>query len=406
MRDWDLQTLFDRGMIEDALVRNELFADISKDKRLSIYQGFDPTSPNLHMGHLVGLRVLRWFQLHGHRVILLIGDFTARIGDPSDRPEARKRLTHKEVLENAAIYREQFSRTFDFDGDNPVEVQFNGRWLDTITLTEFIEIMDKFTVQQLLERSMFQVRMKRNEALYLNEMIYPVLQGYDSVMTEVDAEIGGSDQLFNMMRGRDLSRAYLGKTKHVLTTPLINGLDGRKMSKTYGNTVDLTEDPVPMFFKLTLVQDAALPSFMRLLTDRTDDEIAAVEVRSESEHNLIDARQQFAHDIVSMLYDEKAADQAQQEFERVINEGELPSDIPDLQVPSDAIRDGGVGLVDLLAASDLIESKGDARRLVQQSGIRINGEVVTDARASIPTTKLAGALVKIGKRGYVRVRVG
>ncbi len=177
------------------------------------------------------------------------------------------------------------------------------------------------------------------------------------------------------------------------------------MSKTYGNTVDLTEDPVPMFFKLTLVQDAALPKFMRLLTDRSDDEIAAVEARTESEHNLIDARQQFAHDIVSTLYDAKAADEAQQEFERVVSEGELPSDIPDLQVPTDIERDGEVGLVDLLAASDLIQSKGDARRLVQQGGIRINGEVVTDPRVSIPATKLAGALVKIGKRGYVRVRV-
>jgi tyrosyl-tRNA synthetase len=405
MRDWDFQKLFDRGMLEDAIVRDELFEDISKGKSLTIYQGFDPTSPNLHVGHLLGLRVLRWFQLHGHRVILLIGDFTGRIGDPSGRPETRSRLTHEQVLENAQTYTEQFSRIFDLDGDNPANVQFNGRWLDTITLAEFIEIMDKFTVQQLLERNMFQERMKKNEALYLNEMIYPVLQGYDSVAMEVDAELGASDQLFNMMRGRDLVRSYLGKAKHVLTTPLLDGLDGRKMSKTYGNTVDLTEDPVPMFFKLTLVQDAALPSFMRLLTDRTDDEISAVEQRSKSEHNMIDARQQFAHDIVAMLYDEKAADEAQKEFERVVSEGEPPSDIPDISVTSDIVREGEVGLVDLLAASHLIQSKGDARRLVQQSGIRINGEVASDPRASIPTTRLAGALVKIGKRGYVRVRV-
>ena len=170
--------------------------------------------------------------------------------------------------------------------------------------------MDKFTVQQLLERSMFQERIRNQEALYLNEMIYPILQGYDSVaMMEVDAELGGSDQLFNMMRGRDLVEAYLGKKKHVLTTQLLEGLDGRKMSKTYGNTVDLTEDPVPMFFKLTLVQDSKLPRFMQVLTDRTDDEIAAVEERAKTEHNMIDARQQFAHDIVSMLHSEQSADQ-------------------------------------------------------------------------------------------------
>ena len=406
MRDWDLQTLFDRGMLDDAIVRDELFDDIANGKRLTIYQGLDPTSPNMHIGHLVGLRVLRWFQLHGHHVILLIGDFTGRIGDPSDRPEARKRLTHAQVLANAETYAEQFSRIFDLDGENPAQIQYNSRWLDNITLAEFIEIMDKFTVQQLLERSMFQGRMKAHEALYLNEMIYPILQGYDSVAMEVDAELGGSDQLFNMMRGRDLVEAYLGKTKHVLTTQLLEGLDGRKMSKTYGNTVDLTEDPVPMFFKLTLVQDSKLPRFMQVLTDRTDDEIAAVEERAKTEHNMIDARQQFAHDIVSMLHSKQSADVAQREFQRVVNEGELPSDIPDLHVTSDTHREDGVGVVDLLAASDLVQSKSDARRLVQQGGIRINGEMVEDPRSFVSASRLAGALVKIGKRGYVRVRLG
>ena len=406
MKDWDLQTLFDRGMLDDAIVRDELFNDIAKGKQLTIYQGLDPTSPNMHIGHLVGLRVLRWFQLHGHHVILLIGDFTGRIGDPSDRPEARKRLTHAQVLENAETYAEQFSRIFDLDGDNPAEIKFNGHWLDNITLSQFIEIMDKFTVQQLLERSMFQDRLKNQEALYLNEMIYPILQGYDSVAMEVDAELGGSDQLFNMMRGRDLVDSYLGKTKHVLTTQLLEGLDGRKMSKTYGNTVDLNEDPVPMFFKLTLVQDSELPRFMRVLTDRTNDEIAAIEKRAKTEHNMIDARQQFAHDIVTMLHSAEAADEAQREFERVVNEGELPSDIPDLHVSPDSHRDDGVLVVDLLALSDLVQSKSDARRLVQQRGIRINGEMIEDPRSSIPASRLAGALVKIGKRGYVRVRIG
>ncbi len=405
MKDWTLQTLFDRGMLEDTIVRDELFDDIAKGNRLTIYQGFDPTSPNLHIGHLVGLRVLRWFQLQGHKVILLIGDFTGRIGDPSDRPEARKRLTHAQVLENAETYGEQFSRFFDLDGENPAEIRFNGHWLDSITLSQFIEIMDKFTVQQLLERSLFQERMKKHEALYLNEMIYPILQGYDSVAMNVDAELGASDQLFNMMRGRDLVESYLGKTKHVLTTQLLEGLDGRKMSKTYGNTVDLTEAPVPMFFKLTLVQDSKLPRFMQILTDRTDDEIAAIKERAKTEHNMIDARQQFAHDIVSMLHSSEAADSAQREFQRVVNEGELPSDIPDLHIPSDTHGDEGVGIVDLLALSDVVQSKSDARRLVQQGGIRINGEIIEDPRSSVPASRLPGALVKIGKRGYVRVRV-
>lgn len=413
MKDWNLQTLFDRGMIEDAIVRHELFQDIEAGKRLAIYQGFDPTSPNLHVGHLLGLRVLRWFQLHGHRVILLIGDFTGRIGDPSDRPETRERLTHEQVLQNAATYKQQFAQVFDFDGDNPAEVQFNGKWLDELTLTQFIEIMDKFTVQQLLERSMFQARLKGNVALFLNEMIYPILQGYDSVAMEVDAELGASDQLFNMMRGRSLVRSYLGKQKHVLTTPLLDGLDGRKMSKTYGNTVDLAEDPAPMFFKLTLVQDSKLPAFMRALTDRTDEEIAAVEARAKTEHNLIDERQQFAHDVVSMLHDEDAADAAQQEFEKVIKDGDLPSRIPPVVVLAAGYPSGRVPIVDLLAGNDLygvdgsglVQSKSEARRLIQQGAIRIDGKVFDDPRGSIDGRWLHGRVVKVGKRGYIRADV-
>ena len=405
MKDWDLQTLFDRGMLDDAIVRDELFDDIANGKRLTIYQGFDPTSPNLHIGHLVGLRVLRWFQLHGHHVILLIGDFTGRIGDPSDRPEVRKRLTHAQVLENAETYGEQFSRIFDLDGENPAEIKLNGHWLDNITLAQFVEIMDKFTVQQLLERSMFQERIRNQEALYLNEMIYPILQGYDSVAMEVDAELGGSDQLFSMMRGRDLVEAYLGKTKHVLTTQLLEGLDGRKMSKTYGNTVDLTEDPVPMFFKLTLIQDSKLPRFMQVLTDRTDYEISAIEERAKTEHNMIDARQQFAHDIVTMLHSEQSANEAQREFQRVVNEGELPSDIVEITVTPNADRHGGVDIATLLSESSLVQSKSDARRLIDQRGIRINGEVFSDPRGSFPRDRLQGAVIKIGRRGYVKVHV-
>ena len=403
MQQWDFQSLFDRGMLEDAIVREEVFKDIESGKTLTIYQGFDPTSPNLHIGHLVGLRVLRWFQLHGHRVILLIGDFTGRIGDPSDRPEARKRLTRQQVLDNARTYREQFSRIFDLDGENSAEVQMNGDWLDKITLTQFSEIMDKFTVQQLLERSMFQERLDKNEPLYLNELIYPVLQAYDSVAMEVDAELGASDQLFNMMRGRDLVRSYLSKPKHVLTTPLLPGLDGRKMSKTYGNTVDLTEDPGPMFFKLTLVNDSALPSFMRVLTDSTDDEIETVEKLMMSENNLMTERVAFAHKIVCLLHGVDAANDAREEFQRVISEGELPSNIPTLTVPADTISVEGVNLVNLIATSSLVKSKGDARRIVQQGGISINGNVIEDPRAHIELTELSGALLKIGKRGYMRI---
>ncbi len=405
MQDWEFQTLFDRGMLDGAIVKKEIFSDIEAGKRLTIYDGFDATSPNLHVGHLLSLRVLRWFQLHGHRVIFLIGDFTGRVGDPSERPETRKRLTREQALQNAATYREQIAKVLDLQGDNPVEVRLNGEWLDRLTLKDFIEVMDKFTIQQLLERSMFQDRLDKEQALYLNEVIYPLLQAYDSVAMEVDVELGGSDQLFNMLRGRDLVRAYLDKTKHVLTTPLLPGLDGRKMSKTYGNTVDLTGDPVPMFFKLTLIQDALLPVLMNALTDVSSEEIEVIEKRLETESNLIDARQQFAHNIVTIFHGSDAAGQAQDEFERVISDGELPSDIPALQLDEGLISDGRVGITDLLNASELVSSKSEARRLVQQGAIRINGESVNDPMERFSSAGLAGALVKIGRRGYVKVEL-
>ena len=205
------------------------------------------------------------------------------------------------------------------------------------------------------------------------------------------------------MRGRDLVRSYLGKPKHVLTTPLLPGLDGRKMSKTYGNTVDLTEKPVPMFFKLTLVNDSALPSFMRVLTDSTEDEIQAVEALMTSEKNLVGERVAFAHKIVSLLHSTDSANEAREEFQRVISEGELPSNIPTLTVPNDSISAEGVNLVNMIATSDLVESKSDVRRIIQQGGVSINGSVVEDPRAHIELTSLSGALLKIGKRGYLRI---
>ena len=405
MEDWDVERLLSRGMVENIYVKEEFIDDIKSGKSLTIYQGFDPTSPNLHIGHLLSLRILRWFQLHGHHVIFLIGDFTGRVGDPSDRPDQRKRLTHEEVLANAATYRDQISKVLALDGSNPVEVKFNADWLDALTLKDLIEVADKFTIQQLLQRDMFQTRLNNNEALYLNEVLYPVLQGYDSVAMNVDAELGGSDQLFNMLRGRDLVKAYHQKPKHVLTTPLLPGLDGRKMSKTYGNTVDLSEEPVPMFFKLTLIQDALLPMLMNALTDRPEEDIEVVRERLKTEVNLQDARESFAHDIVSVLHSKEAADDAQQEFKRVIGESALPSDIPVMGLPAEASSPEGITMVDLVNACDLVASKSEARRLISQGGIRLNGQVLDDPLEKRAAATLSGAILRVGRRGYVRLGV-
>jgi tyrosyl-tRNA synthetase len=401
---WPFDALLRRGMVEGVIVREELERDLAAGKRLTVYQGFDPTSASLHMGHYLSLRVLRWFQLHGHKVIFLVGDFTGRIGDPTDRSSARQQLTHQQVLENAKTWREQISHILDLAGDNPVEVRFNGDWLDKLSLKDVIELAANVTVQQLIERDMFQARMTEGKPLHLHETLYPLLQGYDSVAMGVDAELGGRDQMFNMMMGRDLVRVYLNKTKHVLMTPLIPGLDGRKMSKTYGNTVDLTEEPVTMFFKLTQVSDQLLPLFLNAFTDADEAEVETVKKRLETESNLQDVRERFAREVTELFHGRQEAERAQAEFHRVVTEGEQRSEVPTVTLP--ASSGDAVSALDLAMATGLAESRGDARRLIQQGGFEVNDQRIADPAQSLPLERVNGAVVKMGKRGYIRVAVG
>jgi len=406
MKDWSFEEVRARGMLEGIIVEEEFVKDIRSGKKLAIYQGFDPTSPRLHIGSMVGLRVLRWFQLHGHRVIFLVGDFTGRIGDPTDKAATRKQLTEEEVQENARTYKEQVSGVLSFDGENPVEMLFNSEWLGKLTFKDVAELAANVTVQQMIQRDMFQKRLEENKPISLHEFLYPVMQGYDSVVMEVDVELGGRDQLFNMLVGRDLEKAYLGKTKHVLTTPLLPGLDGRKMGKTEGNTVDLTEPPVSMFQRLTLIQDALLPLYLNILTDVPSAEIREIEKRLETEANLIDARKRFAREVVTTLHSAEAAKEAEAEFDRVVGEGELPTDMPTVRLSRAECADGECRMIELVAATKLASSKGEARRMIQQGGIKIDDKSPRDPFATVPLDELDGTIIKVGKRGLVKVVVG
>ena len=403
---WSLDDVLERGLLESVIVKEELDRDMASGKKLTIYQGFDPTSPNLHLGHYLSLRVLRWLQLHGHRVIFLIGDFTGRIGDPTDHAGARQPLTHEQLLENARTYRDQIGHVLDFGGDNPVQVRLNGDWLDALSLKEVIGLASKVTVQRLIERDMFQERLREQKPLHLDEVLYPLLQGYDSVALGVDGELGGRDQMFNMMMGRDLVRSYSGKTKHVLMTPLIPGLDGRKMSKTYGNTVDLTEEAVPMFFKLTQVSDQLLPLFLKVFTEAPDEEVAAVSARLGTESNLQDIRERFAAEVTWVFHGDEGVRRARAEFRRVVSEGERPSEMPAVELDSDLFqRDDTISVLDLVASTGLAGSRGDGRRLVLQGGFELDGERIDDPSATLARSRLSGATVKIGKRGFVRISI-
>ncbi len=399
---WSLSDLLRRGTLDGVIVEEELQEALDSGRRLTIYEGFDPTSTSLHIGHYLSLRVLRWFQLQGHRVIMLFGDFTARIGDPTGQSAERQQLTQDQVLANAQEWRAQISRVLDLGGDNPVEIKWNGEWLDRLTLRDMIEISANMTVQQLIERDMFQERLSQQRPLHLHETLYPLLQGYDSVAMSVDAELGGRDQMFNMMVGRDLVRNYNSKTKHVLMTPLIPGLDGRKMSKSYGNTVDLTENPVDMFFKLTQVNDELLPMFMSVLTDTPDEEIEEIRVRLSSESNLQDARERFAWAVTERLHGADEAQRAQTEFTRVVDEGSMRQDVEEVSLKPSAEP---LTILDVAVATGLTTSRSDARRLIQQGGLEINDQRHTEPTLQLSPEDVEGAIIKMGKRGFVRMKV-
>ena len=399
---WSLSDLLRRGILDGVIVEEELQEALDSGRRLTIYEGFDPTSTSLHIGHYLSLRVLRWFQLQGHRVIMLFGDFTARIGDPTGQSAERLQLTQDQVVANAQTWRNQISHVLDLGGDNPIEIKWNGEWLDSLTLRDMIEIAANVTVQQLIERDMFQERLSQQRPLHLHETLYPLLQGYDSVAMSVDAELGGRDQMFNMMVGRDLVRNYNGKTKHVLMTPLIPGLDGRKMSKSYGNTVDLTENPVDMFFKLTQVSDELLPMFMSVLTDTPDDEIDGVRLRLSTESNLQDARERFAWAVTERLHGADEAQRAQKEFTRVVDEGSMRQDVEEvfLKPPAEPLT-----ILDVAVATGLATSRSDARRLIQQGGLEINDQRHTEPTLQLSPEDVEDAIIKMGKRGFVRMKV-
>ena len=399
---WTLSDLLRRGILDGVNVEEELQRDLDSGRRLTIYQGFDPTSTSLHIGHYLSLRVLRWFQLNGHRVIFLFGDFTARIGDPTGQSAERRQLTQEQVVANAQTWRDQISRVLDMGGENPIEIKWNGEWLDRLTLRDMIEISANLTVQQLIERDMFQERLSQQKPLHLHETLYPLLQGFDSVAMSVDAELGGRDQMFNMMVGRDLVRNYNGKTKHVLMTPLIPGLDGRKMSKSFGNTVDLTENPVDMFFKLTQVSDELLPMFLSVLTDTPDSDIEEVRGRLAGESNLQDTRERFAWTVTERLHGAEAAERAQAEFTRVVDDGNMRQDVEEAILRA---TEEPFTAVDVAVATGLATSRGDARRIIQQGGLEINDRRQTDPTLQLAPEDVEGAIIKVGKRGFVRMKV-
>lgn len=367
-------------------------------KKLKIYNGIDPSNPNIHLGNAVALRKLRQFQNLGHKVVLLIGDFTGQIGDPSDKSAMRPRLSRQQVLENAKTYKEQAAKILDFKSKkNPCEIKFNSQWLDKLTNKEVVELAGCFTVQQIIVRDLFQKRLKEKKPIGLHEFLYPLYQAYDSVAMDVDMEIGGEDQTFNMLVGRDLVKIYRNKEKFILTTPLLEGTDGRKMSKSWGNVINITDNPNDMFGKIMSLSDSLIVKYFILCTDISLGEIKGLEKNLKTDRiNPKDAKIRLAREVVRIHHGLKAAIIAEKEFEKVFKEKKLPTKIPGVR-----IKEKTLDLLDLLAKTKLSPSKSEAKRLVLQKGVKIDSEIQDDWKKSIEIRR--GMVVQVGKRKFARI---
>lgn len=376
----DLLTRSVARLIPEKLAKEKL----SSKKKLRVYWGIDPTGGKIHIGHTIPMRKLQAFANAGHHAILLIGSFTAMIGDPSDQDSIRQPLSKEEVKKNFATYKKQASKVIDFD---KVEVVYNHEWLEKLTYAEILEHASKFTVQQMSERAMFAERMSNDKPVSVHEFLYPLMVGYDSVMLDVDCEIGGTDQEFNMLAGRTMQKAFGKREKFVLTTPLIDGTDGRKMSKTYNNCVYLDDEPNEMFGKLMSVKDELMEIYFECCTS-----VDMNEVKNILNGNPRDAKARLAHEIVTLYHGEKAAEKAASEFDSVFKDKGIPEDMPEVKVEK------GSALIDVLVEQKLIPSKAEARRLIKQNGVKVNDKAATSIDAVVEE-----GIVKVGKRKFLRV---
>ena len=380
--------------VEQVLPSLNSLAKVMSERRIRLYLGIDPTGSDLTLGHSVVLRKLQQFADLGHEVILLIGNGTVRIGDPTGRDASRPELTDEQIMANFTQWRKQAKTILNFE---TIEVRKNGDWLDSLNYIEMIKLLANTTVQQLLERDMFQKRLKEGLPIYGHEIIYPLIQGYDSVVMDVDLELGGSDQLFNMMMGRTLQKNYHNKEKWVLTTPIINGTDGRKMSKSYGNYIALTEPAESMYGKVMSVLDDQIIPYFTVLTEIPLVEIGEIEQKIQAGENPMHYKKQLALAITELYHGPVAATQAQQYFERVVQQQTAPEEIPTIVIGNQVLT-----VLDLIGICWPELSRSDRRRLIEQGGVRLNDtKLIEPLSTAIYRT---GDIIKIGKRGYFKLQ--
>lgn len=387
-----IEQVLTRG-VETVLPGKEGLRSLMQKRKIRVYLGVDPTSPRLHLGHAIPLRKLKEFQDLGHEVILLFGTFTAQIGDPSGRDEKRKPLSPLQIKENIASYTAQASKVL---GLKKANIKYNNTWLAKLSFGDLTKIASHFTVARLLERDMFQKRIKKGGEVWLSELLYPLMQGYDSVAMDVDLEVGGNDQTFNMLVGRRLQMIYRQREKYILTTPMLLGLDGRKMSKTYGNTVNIADSAKDMYGKIMSLKDELIVQYFELCTNLPPEKIKEMEKNlAQRKINPKNAKELLAREIVAVYRGEKEARAASREFNRVFKEKGLPEDIPLIK-----IKEKSLNILTFLLKTKMVSSKSEAKRLVLQGAVEINGALKKDWREDVEIKK--GTLIKIGKRRFAK----
>ena len=384
--------------IPDDELQRKLERSEKSGKPLRVKAGFDPTAPDIHLGHTVLIRKMRHFQQLGHTVIFLIGDFTGMIGDPSGRSATRPALTREQIDENAETYKQQIFKLLDRER---TEIRFNNEWFGKFGADDFIKLAAKATVAQILEREDFKKRFQSQTPISIHELLYPLGQGYDSVALECDVELGGTDQKFNLLMARQIQQAYgVKEPQLIMTTPLLEGLDGvQKMSKSLGNYIGITESPDEMFGKVMSISDDLMWRYYELLTDVSLDEIAALKDSSaRGERHPRDLKAELARRIIADFHSTEEADDASREFDRRFREHQTPSDVPTISKPVGPIR-----LVKLMVSNGLAPSVAQAQRLVAQGGVRLNGERVNDVKLELGSEPDSEALIQVGSRRFLRV---
>ncbi len=386
--------LLKRGTVE-IFTEAELAEKLKSGRQLRIKLGLDPTSPDIHLGHTVVLRKMRQFQDLGHKAVLIIGDYTARIGDPTGVNATRPMLTGEQIEQNARTYFEQAGKILD-TSDGKLEVRYNSEWLEQMTLMELIQLAAKKTVAQMLQRDSFKLRLDRGIDVYTHEFIYPLMQGYDSVVIKSDVELGGTDQIFNNLVGRDIQKAYNQPQQVVITLPILVGLDGKeKMSKSKGNYVGVTDEPNDMFGKVMSISDDMMENYFTLLTDLPANKIS--ELTNSQKTHPKKAKVLLARTIVSQFYGAKTADSAAKQFDKVFAQKQLPDEIPEFELPDEPIS-----VKQLLLACKLVETGGEAKRMCAQSAVTIEGEKMTDPNAQVAPK--SGMTIQVGKRKFAKIK--